>query len=72
MAERLTTNVRVKTTCPFCGKHDTVMVKRADYETYKSGKGLIQNIFPYLDADQREQLITGICKPCWDRTFSGC
>jgi len=58
--------VIIKTpSCPFCGTHHCVTVDRGDLEKYKKGEGLIQNIFPYLSADEREYINTGICSKCW-------
>lgn len=38
---------------------------------YNEGEGaLIQNAFSFLDADQREFLITGIIQGEWDKMFS--
>lgn len=61
--------VGLKVQCRFCGTNYTIVVEQDDYAKYKLGEGLIQNIFPYLDADQRELLISGMCKVCWDNTF---
>jgi hypothetical protein len=33
--------------------------------------GLIQNCFPYLSADEREILMTGIDSQSWDEMFAG-
>ena len=60
--------VSIKTTCPQCGKDHYVNVEQEDYEAYKNGE-LCQKAFPYLSADQREMLITGICKSCWKYLF---
>ena len=32
---------------------------------------LIQDIFPYLNADQREQIMTGTHPSCWNQMFNG-
>lgn len=36
------------------------------YEKWKSGEGLVQDIFPNLSAPQREFLISGITPEDWD------
>ena len=37
-------------------------------EDWQAGE-LIQNAMPNLDADSREQLISGTCPKCWDEMF---
>ena len=60
----------INTTCPFCGKTTPVQIRRvADYDTWQNGT-LAQDAFPYLSADEREMLISGICPTCWDNMFS--
>jgi len=58
----------VTTRCPFCGKSNDVKVNEMDYLDWLDGK-LAQKAFPYLSADEREMLISGICPACWDSTF---
>lgn len=54
--------------CPFCGGYHEVHVSEADYAEWQDGE-LAQNAFPYLSADDREILISGICPKCWAETF---
>lgn len=49
--------------CPFCGKAHEVEVFEGDYLDWQKGK-LAQDAFPYLDATQREELISGLCPEC--------
>lgn len=58
--------VNVAVICPFCVKEDVITVERNDYISWREGE-LIQNAMPYLNNVQREQLISGMCGPCWDR-----
>lgn len=59
----------INTTCPFCGKTTPVQIRRvADYHAWQNGE-LAQNAFPYLSANEREMLISGICPSCWDNMF---
>lgn len=58
----------LETRCPICGRESQIEVKDEQYAMWRKGT-LIQNAFPDLNADQREQLMTGICQKCWDRTF---
>jgi hypothetical protein len=57
--------------CPFCKKHYEFTIKM-DYDDfidalwkYKYGKK-IQDAFPNLTPDEREQIKTGICNDCWE------
>ena len=57
--------------CPFCGEHYEFTLNM-DFDKWmdsmwkwKYGEP-IQNAFPDLSPDEREQIKTGICKKCWD------
>ena len=58
----------VITRCPFCGHSNEVEVNEIDYLDWSDGM-LIQDAFPYLSANEREELKTGICGDCWDKMF---
>ena len=58
----------LKTICPFCGETHFVQVKETDYWRYANGT-MVQDAFPYLSADEREMLISGICPECWELTI---
>jgi hypothetical protein len=58
------------TACPFCGHANEIEVNEEDYWDWQDGE-LVQNAFPYLSADEREMLISGICPTCWEKTFGG-
>jgi len=60
--------VGVITSCPFCGRVNAVEVNDEDYWDWQDGM-TVQVAFPYLSADEREMLISGICPTCWDKTF---
>lgn len=60
----------VTTICPFCGMPHDVEVDFLDFCAWQNG-ALAQDAFPYLSADEREMLISGICPDCWERTFGG-
>ncbi len=62
--------ITITTTCPFCGKSHGVKVSAADFWEWNDG-ALVQDAFPYLSADEREMLISGICPTCWDKMFGG-
>lgn len=59
----------VITVCPFCGHMNEVAVNEADYWDWDDGM-LVQNAFPYLSADEREMLISGICLDCQKDIFN--
>lgn len=60
--------LKLLSTCKMCGKETTLEVEREDYAKYQAG-GLVQSCFPYLNADQRELLISGICPSCFNNLF---
>ena len=60
--------VCIVTRCPFCGHANVIEVNEADYWDWQDGE-LAQNAFPYLSANEREMLISGICPKCWEKTF---
>ena len=62
--------VCVVTRCPFCGHANEVEVNEDDYFDWQDGM-LVQDAFPYLSANEREMLISGICPTCWASTFGG-
>lgn len=60
--------VCIITACPFCGKGNEVWANEDDYWDWQDGE-LVQNAFPYLSADEREMLISGICPECWGKMW---
>lgn len=58
----------VQVQCPVCMEQAHVIVPLDGYLKWQDGE-LIQNAMPTISADDRERLITGICKPCWDNEF---
>ena len=58
------------TRCPLCGHENEVNVHESDYWAWENGE-LVQVAFPYLSANEREMLISGICPTCWEKTFGG-
>lgn len=60
--------VCVVVSCPFCEKAHEIYVNDIDYLDWQDGM-LAQEAFPYLSADEREMLISGICKKCWEEMF---
>ena len=62
--------VCIVTRCPFCGCANFVEVNEADYLDWQDGE-LVQRAFPYLSADEREMLVSGICPDCWEHMMGG-
>lgn len=56
--------------CIICKTKHTIMVKTADYKKWSKGQAKIQEAMPYLTADERELLMSGICGRCFDKVFS--
>ena len=56
--------------CPICHHVHSIEVELFDYLDWTNGK-LAQDAFPYLDAHQREMLISGVCPSCWGKMY-GC
>ena len=61
--------VTIVTVCPICNRTNEITVKEADVLSWNEG-ALAQDAFPYLSADEREMLISGICPDCWENLFS--
>lgn len=60
--------ITIITICPICGKETEITVNFEDYLNWQSGMHAIY-AFPYLSADQREMLISGVCPSCWDSMY---
>ena len=54
--------------CSRCKQPQTIYVYKEDWDAWLGGK-VIQEAFPYLSADERELLISGICGTCFDNMF---
>jgi len=46
-----------------------ILLDVADYKRWRLGQGLIQDCLPYLSADEREFLMTGITPEEWSTAF---
>ncbi len=51
--------------CRMCNSQNFVKVVESDFNAWRNGE-FIQNALPYLDANQRELLMTQICGTCFD------
>lgn len=54
--------------CMVCHTASEVFLPEAGYAAWVGGM-FVQDAFPHLDADQREQLITGTHPACWTELF---
>lgn len=59
----------ISVNCIYCNKEHIIIVNNSDYDDWKNHGKLIQDAFPYLNADQRELLISRICPTCWEEMF---
>lgn len=55
--------------CFHCGNYGFVIARRSDYDAWVNGE-LIQNAFPEMPAERREQLLSGIHPECFDEIYS--
>jgi hypothetical protein len=55
--------------CVHCGTEHILWVNEQDFLDWTSGVGYIQDMLPYLSANERELLISGTCGVCWTRMF---
>lgn len=55
--------------CTICGRSRVIYVMKDDYLKWANRQALIQDAMPYLSAEEREMLLSGICPDCWDNLF---
>ena len=63
-------DLRAVVPCRTCDTVQEIEVDSADYMRWEGGE-YAQTAFPYLDADQREMLISQTCAGCWVEMFRG-
>ena len=56
--------------CIQCHQPQHIEARTADLDAWIGGE-LIQVAMPYLTADEREILISGVCGTCFDKMFGG-
>lgn len=63
--------MQITKTDPFTGKENTKDLPITDEQLirWQEDGELIQNVFPFLSADDREFLMTGIMSDSWDTAF---
>jgi len=59
----------VSATCRICKNDHQLKVNEEDFIRFQNGEH-IQNVMPYLSADERELFITGLCGKCFDKIFA--
>lgn len=60
--------ILIERTCPFCGEKMALPVPKDEFDAWQSGVP-VQKAFPYLSAEEREFIISGICENCWEKMF---
>ena len=56
--------------CMECGQGGTVLVQMSDYIKWmRKDAPLIQDCFPALSRELREQILTGTHPECWEKMF---
>lgn len=55
-------------TCQGCKESKQIEVNDKDVNAWENGAH-IQTVMPYLSADDRELLISGVCGTCFDKLF---
>ena len=56
--------------CINCKNDFLLTVDAGRYTRWVHGEGLIQNMLPELDADERELLMSKVCGKCFDAMFT--
>jgi hypothetical protein len=54
--------------CIGCGNRQMLILEADKVERYYAGAH-VQDIWPELDADTRELIMTGTCPECWNKFF---
>jgi hypothetical protein len=57
-------------TCQMCGQSTALMVDEEKLRRWQAG-AYIQDVFPELGAEVREQMISGTHPDCWDELIDG-
>jgi len=58
------TKIKISISCVQCKSFKELSVFQYDFDNWKEGK-LVQDAMPYLNAGERELLISQICSKCW-------
>jgi len=61
--------VQIDGVCPKCREPWKLCLTQTNLVRFMNGEP-IQKCFPGLSADDRELLVSGTCKECWDEGFN--
>ena len=61
-------NTEFQVTCRECNTEHCFTVDTTDAK-WRELDHVIQHAFPYLEAWEREMLLSGLCDPCWKKKF---
>ena len=61
-------DIELELQCKYCDYEEILYVPKSDYDAWHNG-ALIQEVFDYLSAGQRELMISGTCDTCWNKFF---
>lgn len=61
----------IRLRCERCENFVKVDITLDQFFDYQKTGGTVQEMFPRLDASQREMLISRMCPVCWDDMFGG-
>lgn len=56
--------------CIHCGQGHRFIMSNEEYTKWKIEKVYIQTVFPHLDIDMKEMMISGTCPPCFKEIFN--
>lgn len=62
--------VKCSTQCVHCTERYHIVVTARQLERYRNTGDYVQNIWPELDAGQREMIISGTHSDCFEEMFS--
>ncbi len=63
-------NTEFQVTCRECDTEYCFTVDTPDLVAWREDDNVaIQDAFPYLEAWERELLLSGLCDPCWKKKF---
>lgn len=61
--------IKIAVRCCRCGSIIELEVREEDFNRWDNGEN-VQDCFPYLDAGQRELLISRVCDDCFNEMFA--
>lgn len=69
MTAPMISTLKLNINCAMCGKSSTVYVRKDQYEAWQEGT-LVQIAMPQLSVDDRETLVSSLCRKCQDLIFN--